>query len=152
MRLNNLKGVKGSHRNTKRLGRGPGSGQGAQAGKGHKGHKARAGGGVRLGFEGGNLPMYMRLPKVRNFTNFNFKKVCAIVDLFNIERAFNENEEVTHEALIERNLIKGKKRSLPVKILSRKGSLTKKLKFKGIDSLSENASNVIKSAGGTIEE
>ena len=67
--LSNLKSTKGAHRNIKRIGRGQGSGQGTQAGKGHKGQKARSGGGVRTGFEGGNMPLYMRLPKRGQFKN-----------------------------------------------------------------------------------
>ena len=75
--MNNLSSPKGAHKNIKRIGRGQGSGQGTQAGKGHKGQKARSGGGVRTGFEGGSMPLYMRLPK-RGFKNFPFKKEYAI--------------------------------------------------------------------------
>ena len=72
LKLNNLSSPKGAHKNIKRIGRGQGSGQGTQAGKGHKGQKARAGGGVRPGFEGGGVALYMKLPK-RGFKNYPFK-------------------------------------------------------------------------------
>ena len=78
--LNNLKSPKGAHRNTKRIGRGQGSGQGTQAGKGHKGQKARKSGHVRIAFEGGNMPIYMRQPK-RGFSNYPFKKQFAVINL-----------------------------------------------------------------------
>ena len=78
--LNNLQSPKGSHRNTKRIGRGQGSGQGTQAGKGHKGQKARSGGGVRTGFESGAMPLYIKLPK-RGFSNAPFKTEYAEVSI-----------------------------------------------------------------------
>ena len=85
--LNNLKSPKGAHRNTKRIGRGQGSGWGTQAGKGHKGQKARSGGGVMLGFEGGQMPIYRRLPK-RGFSNAPFKTEYAIVTLDQVAAKF----------------------------------------------------------------
>ena len=87
LKLNNLKSPKGAHRDVKRIGRGQASGQGCQAGKGHKGQKARKSGHVRSGFEGGNLPMYMRIPK-RGFKNAPFKKEFAILNLEQIDKAF----------------------------------------------------------------
>ena len=113
--LNNLKSPKGAHRNIKRIGRGQGSGQGTQAGKGHKGQKARAGGGVRTGFEGGAMPLYMRLPK-KGFKNAPFKTEYAVLNLGQVAAKF-DGGEVTKEALIEKGLLKGINKRLPVKIL-----------------------------------
>jgi len=78
--LRTLKSTKGAHKNIKRIGRGQGSGQGTQAGKGHKGQKARTGGGIRIGFEGGQMPLYRRLPKV-GFSNAAFKTEYAVLNL-----------------------------------------------------------------------
>ena len=98
MKLHELKPAEGSRKDRKRLGRGIGSGQGKTAGKGHKGQNARSGGGVRLGFEGGQTPLYRRLPK-RGFTNFS-RKEYAVVNLDALNR-FAEGTEVTPELLIE---------------------------------------------------
>ena len=87
MKLHELKPAAGSNKATKRLGRGIGSGQGKTAGKGHKGQKARSGGGVRPGFEGGQQPLYRRIPK-RGFTNI-FKKVYTVVNVKDLERFEN---------------------------------------------------------------
>lgn len=150
--LNTLKSPRGANKNTKRLGRGPGSGQGCQAGKGHKGHKARSGGGVRFGFEGGNLPMYMRLPKMRQFTNSPFKVKYAIVDLSVVETHFNAKSNVTKEALIEKGILKGHKKHLPVKILSKNNVCNKELVFVGIDKFSKSAHDLVIKSGGHIED
>ncbi|MCF8059109.1 MAG: 50S ribosomal protein L15 [Bacteriovoracaceae bacterium] len=147
--LNNLKSPKGAHRNIKRIGRGQGSGQGTQAGKGHKGQKARAGGGVRTGFEGGAMPLYMRLPK-RGFSNAPFKNNFAEVSLGQIEKKF-DGGEVSKTALIEKGLIKGANRQLPVKILA-SGELTKKLTFVNIGKFSKSAREAIEKLGGEIKE
>lgn len=146
--LNNLKSPKGAHRNTKRIGRGQGSGWGTQAGKGHKGQKARSGGGVKLGFEGGQMPIYRRLPK-RGFSNAPFKKEFAVLNLGRIAEKFSEGE-VTREALIESGLLAGRFKSLPIKILG-KGEFTKALTFKGIAKFSKTAEEMISKAGGKIE-
>lgn len=147
--LNNLKSPKGAHRNIKRIGRGQGSGQGTQAGKGHKGQKARAGGGVRTGFEGGAMPLYMRLPK-RGFSNAPFRTEYAEVSLGQIDKKF-DGGEVTKAALIEKGLIKGANRQLPVKILSN-GELTKKLTFVSISKFSKSAREAVEKLGGEIKE
>lgn len=146
--LNNLKSPKGAHKNIKRIGRGQGSGQGTQAGKGHKGQKARAGGGVRTGFEGGAMPLYMRLPK-RGFSNAPFKTEYAEVSLAQLEAKF-EGGEVTREALVEKGLLKGINKRLPIKILSN-GKLSKSLTFVNIDKFSKSAQEAIEKAGGKIE-
>jgi large subunit ribosomal protein L15 len=147
--LNNLQSPKGAHRNIKRIGRGQGSGQGTQAGKGHKGQKARAGGGVRTGFEGGAMPLYMRLPK-RGFSNAPFKTVYAEVSLASLEAKF-DGGEVTREALVEKGLLKGINKRLPIKILAN-GELTKKLTFIKINKFSKSAREAIEKAGGEIKE
>ena len=146
--LNNLKSPKGAVRNTKRIGRGQGSGWGTQAGKGHKGQKARSGGGVRLGYEGGQMPIYMRLPK-RGFSNYPFKTEYAIVTLDQIQAKF-DSEEVNRENLVAKGLLNGINKRLPIKILT-KGDFTKSLTFNGIDKFSKSASELINKAGGKIE-
>ena len=146
--LNNLKSPKGAHRNTKRIGRGQGSGWGTQAGKGHKGQKARSGGGVMLGFEGGQMPIYRRLPK-RGFSNAPFKTVYAEVTLDRIAAKFTSGE-VTREALVEAGLLSGRNKRLPIKVLT-KGEFTTALTFVNIDKFSKTAQELIEKAGGKIE-
>jgi large subunit ribosomal protein L15 len=146
--LNTLSSPKGSHRNTKRIGRGQGSGQGTQAGKGHKGQKARAGGGVRTGFIGGALPLYMKLPK-KGFSNAPFKTIYAEVNLHTIEAKFDSGE-VTRESLIEKGILKGIEKRLPIKILAN-GELSKSLTFVSIDKFSKSAEEAITKAGGSIK-
>jgi large subunit ribosomal protein L15 len=147
--LNNLKSPKGAHRNIKRIGRGQGSGQGTQAGKGHKGQKARAGGGVRTGFEGGAMPLYMRLPK-RGFSNAPFKTIHAEISLAQLEAKF-DGGEVTREALIEKGLLKGINKRRPIKVLAN-GELTKALTFVKISKFSKSAQEAITKAGGSIRD
>lgn len=146
--LNNLKSPKGAHRNTKRIGRGQGSGWGTQAGKGHKGQKARSGGGVKLGFEGGQMPIYRRLPK-RGFSNAPFKTEYAVVNLGRIAEKF-EGEEVSRETLVEKGMLSGRFKSLPIKVLG-EGELKSGLTFKGINKFSKSAEEAINKAGGKIE-
>ncbi len=147
--LNNIKSPKGAHRNIKRIGRGQGSGQGTQAGKGHKGQKARAGGGVRTGFEGGAMPLYMRLPK-KGFSNAPFKVVNAEISLAQLEAKF-DGGEVTREALIEKGLLKGINKRRPIKVLAN-GELTKALTFVKISKFSKSAKEAITKAGGSIRD
>jgi large subunit ribosomal protein L15 len=147
--LNNLSSPKGTTKNRKRIGRGNGSGQGTQAGKGHKGQKARAGGGVRTGFEGGAMPLYMRLPK-KGFKNAPFKTEYAVVGLDQIAAKF-DGVEVTKEALIEKGLLKGINKRRPVKVLAN-GELSKALTFVNIDKFSKSAEELISKAGGKIEK
>ncbi len=146
--LNNLKAPKGSRRKTKRLGRGQASGQGCQAGKGHKGQKARSGGGVRTGFIGGAMPLYMRLPK-RGFLNAPFKKHYATLSLGQLESSFENSDKVTRRALIEKGLLKGKRKGLLIKILA-KGQLNKSLIFENIDKFSKKAQEAVKKADGRL--
>ena len=145
LRLNNLSSPKGSHRNTKRIGRGQGSGQGTQAGKGHKGQKARAGGGIALGFEGGQMPLYRRLPK-RGFSNAPFKTEVAIVNLSQLE---NFDGDVTRESLVAAGLLKGINKSRP-QILAKDGDkFSKSLNFTGVK-FSKTAKEIVEKAGGKI--
>ena len=144
MKLHELRPAAGSKKAPKRIGRGTGSGLGRNAGKGEKGQNARSGGGVRPGFEGGQMPLYRRLPK-RGFTNIFAKEIIAInVDKLNI---FEDGTEVTPELLIERGVI-GKVKD-GVKILGN-GELTKKLTVKA-NKFSKSAEEKITAAGGKFE-
>ncbi len=144
MNLAELKPAAGSkHSNAFRRGRGHGSGNGKTAGKGHKGQKARSGA-PRPGFEGGQLPLYRRLPK-RGFTNINSKEIVAIgVDRLN---AFEDGATVTVEALMDMGIVKNPKDG--VKILGN-GELTKKLDVK-VNAFSKSAVEKIQAAGGKAE-
>jgi large subunit ribosomal protein L15 len=144
MKLHELKPAEGSRSERKRLGRGIGSGQGKTAGKGHKGQNARSGGGVRLGFEGGQTPLYRRLPK-RGFTNIS-RKEFAIVNLDTLNR-FEDGTEVTPELLIETGVVSNEKAG--IKILA-KGNVEKKLTVKA-HKFSSAAKEAIEAAGGTTE-
>ncbi|MFA7614583.1 MAG: 50S ribosomal protein L15 [Candidatus Caldatribacteriota bacterium] len=147
--LRNLKSPKGAHKNIKRIGRGQGSGQGTQAGKGHKGQKARNGGGVRIGYEGGQTPLYRRLPKV-GFSNAAFRTDYAIINLEKLADKY-ENEVVSRETLIEKGFLSGSQKSMPIKILA-KGEFNKALTFSGIDKFSSKALELIQKAGGKVQE
>ncbi len=142
MKLNELEA---STKARKRIGRGPGSGNGKTSGKGHKGQNARSGGGVRPGFEGGQLPLYRRLSK-RGFNNYNFQTTYATVNVGDLER-FEEGTVVTKELLIEVGLVK--KELDGIKILGN-GELTKKLTVKA-NKFSSTAKTKIENVGGTIE-
>lgn len=146
--LNNLSSPKGANKNTKRIGRGQGSGWGQQAGKGHKGQKARKSGHVRTGFIGGALPLYMKLPK-RGFSNAPFKVEFATVNLGKINEKF-EAGEVNRATLIEAGLLKGADRGRAIKILG-DGELSKALTFVNIEKFSKSATTAIEKAGGKIE-
>jgi large subunit ribosomal protein L15 len=141
--LSNLKPARGSHQNRKRLGRGPGSGLGKTSGKGHKGHKARTGGGTNPGFEGGQMPMYRRLPK-RGFTN-PFRVENQVVNLSQLKQV--SATEVSPETLYSAGLI-GKPDG-PVKLLGT-GDADRAYTVRGV-SLSASARAKIEAAGGKIE-
>ena len=143
MKLNQLENLNATAR--KRVGRGPGSGTGKTSGKGHKGQNARSGGGVRPGFEGGQLPLFRRLSK-RGFNNYNFRTVYATVNVGDLER-FEEGTTVTKELLIEAGLVK--KELDGIKVLGN-GELTKKLTVKA-DKFSSTAKEKIENVGGTTE-
>ncbi|WP_416326985.1 50S ribosomal protein L15 [[Eubacterium] hominis] len=144
MKLHEMSYTEGARTNKKRIGRGHGSGNGKTAGKGHKGQNARSGGGVRLGFEGGQTPLARRLPK-RGFTNFN-RKVFAIVNVASLN-CFEDGTEVTPELLIETGLVK--KELDGIKILG-EGELEKKLTVKA-NKFSKSALTIIEQAGGKAE-
>lgn len=147
MKMHNLSPAPGEKVVSKRLGRGIGSGLGKTSGKGHKGQNARSGGGVRPGFEGGQMPLIRRLPK-RGFTNI-FKKEYVIIDVAKLE-IFRSGQKVDKIALIEKGLVKDKNSSnIMIKILGNKG-LTKKLTVK-VDAVSKSAQKLIEEVGGTIE-
>ena len=144
MELSNLRPAEGSkHSNNFRRGRGHGSGNGKTAGKGHKGQKARSGA-PRIGFEGGQMPLYRRIPK-RGFTNRNTKEIVAI-NLGVLER-FEDGATVDVDALIEAGIIKNPRDG--VKILG-DGELTKKLNVR-VDAYSASAKEKIEAIGGTAE-
>ena len=142
MKLNELETNK---INRKRIGRGPGSGNGKTSGKGHKGQNARSGGGVRPGFEGGQLPLYRRLSK-RGFNNYNFQTVYATVNVGDLER-FDEGTVVTKDLLKKEGLVT--KELDGIKILGN-GELTKKLTVQA-NKFSATAKTKIENVGGKIE-
>ena len=144
MKLHELKPAEGSTHAPKRLGRGVGSGHGKTSGKGHKGQNSRAGGGVRPGFEGGQNPLYRRMPK-RGFNNISRKDIVAL-NVRDLER-FENDTVVTIESLLESGLIKAVKDG--VKILAT-GELTKALTIR-IDKVSPAAAKKIVAAGGKVE-
>ena len=147
--LHNLARAPGSHRNRKRLGRGPGSGTGKTSGKGHKGIKARAGhhgpGGGKPQFEGGQMPLTRRLPK-RGFTN-SFRVESQVVTLSDLSRV-PEGTEVTPESLAEAGVIRARKG--PAKLLAN-GEITHAVTVRGVK-VSAGAREKIVAAGGRIEE
>ncbi|WP_339164704.1 50S ribosomal protein L15 [Bacillus sp. FSL K6-2841] len=144
MKLHELKPSEGSRKERNRVGRGIGSGNGKTSGKGHKGQNARSGGGVRPGFEGGQMPLFQRLPK-RGFTNIN-RKDYAVINLDRLN-SFDEGTEVTPELLLETGAIS--KLKAGVKILGN-GKLDKKLTVKA-NKFSASAKEAIEAAGGTAE-
>ena len=146
MKLNELRPAEGSTRESFRVGRGPGSGNGKTAGKGHKGQNARSGGGVRPGFEGGQLPLYRKLPK-RGFNN-KFATVYAIVNVADLEKNFQDGEVVTLDALLAKKIIR--KAFDGLKVLG-DGELTKKLTVQATV-FSAAAKEKITAAGGQAEE
>ena len=145
MKIHELSPAPGSNRPVKRIGRGPASGQGKTAGKGHKGQKARAGRGMNPGFEGGQMPLQRRLPK-RGFNNI-FAKEIAIVNVSAIDEKFEEGAIVDIEALKNAGLIKDELDG--VKVLGN-GEITKKLTIKA-NAFSAGAKEKIEAAGGTAE-
>ena len=145
MKLHELKPQEGSVKESYRKGRGPGSGNGKTAGKGHKGQNARSGGGVRPGFEGGQLPLYRKLPK-RGFNNYRFGKKYATVNVQSLNK-FNDGEVVDSAALLAMGVIN--KAYDGVKILG-EGEITKKLTVKAAV-FSANAKEKIEAVGGKTE-
>ena len=144
MKMHELAPAMGSTKESKRIGRGHGSGQGKTAGKGHKGQKARAGRGIRIGFEGGQMPLQRRIPK-RGFNNI-FAEEWIAINLSSLE-VFEDGSVVDAAALAQKGIIK--KANLPVKVLGN-GKLTKKLEVK-LNAYSASAAEKIAAAGGKAE-
>ena len=144
MKLHELSPVEGSKKAVKRIGRGHGSGQGKTAGKGHKGQKARSGGGVRPGFEGGQMPMQRRLPK-RGFNNI-FAKTIVAVNVGSLNK-FEDGAVVDAAALVEAGIIK--KTLDGVKVLGN-GNVEKKVTVKAVK-FTVSAKEKIEAAGGKVE-
>ena len=145
MKLHEMKPAKGSRKERNRVGRGMASGNGKTSGRGHDGQNSRSGGGVRLGFEGGQLPLFQRLPK-RGFTNIN-RKEYAIVNLETLNNRFDEGTEVTPELLIETGIVSNEKSG--IKILGN-GTLEKKITVRA-HKFSASAKEAIEKAGGQVE-
>jgi len=147
MRLDEIRPSEGSKvKSRKRVGRGTGSGLGKTSGRGQKGQNARSGGGVRPGFEGGQMPLFRRMPK-RGFTNI-FAKKYAILNIEDLNR-FDDNTVITPELLFEKGLVKGKNEIDGIKILGN-GNLEKKLTVKA-HKFSKTAIEKIEAAGGKVE-
>lgn len=144
--LNNLKPAEGSTHKKKRVGRGPGSGLGKTAGRGHKGQKSRSGYSSKIGFEGGQMPLQRRLPK-RGFTNI-FKKKWLEIGLAKLEENFNAGDEITPEILHKRGLIKKAKHDL---VILGNGEVSKALKISA-HRFTKTAQDKIEKAGGSITE
>jgi large subunit ribosomal protein L15 len=143
--LNELRPAAGATKTRKRVGRGPGSGLGKTAGRGHKGQKSRSGYSRRFGFEGGQMPLVRRIPK-RGFTNLN-RVSYQVVNVRDLERVFGDGDEVTPEVLASKGLVRGGDR--PVKVLAG-GELSKKLSVCA-HKFSEAARTKIEGAGGSCE-
>lgn len=144
MKLNELSPAEGSTKPRKRVGRGVGSGLGKTSGRGSKGQNSRSGGGVKPGFEGGQMPIYRRLPK-RGFTNI-FKKDYAVVNIRDLSR-FDSGQVVDEASLVSVGLVKGARSG--IKILAQ-GDITYPVTVKGC-LVSKAAKEKIEAAGGTVE-
>jgi large subunit ribosomal protein L15 len=143
LNLYNIPTIKGATHSTKRLGRGHGSGHGKTSGKGHKGQKARSGGGIRIGFEGGQMPLYRKLPR-RGFNNYNFRTSYQLVNLAELNKI--EGDVVDRSVLIEAGLIRDNKQG--IKILG-DGKVEKAFTFE-VDKVSASARAKIEEAGGKV--
>ncbi len=146
MQIHDLSPAPGSRKKPKRVGRGHGSGHGGRSGKGDKGQLSRAGGGKGPGFEGGQNPLHMRLPKLPGFKN-RFRVEFAIINVSRLEEKFADGDMVDIDSLFAAGLIKSKK--VPVKVLG-DGELKKKLTVK-VDKVSGSARTKIEAAGGTVD-
>ena len=146
MQINDLFPAPGSRKNRKRVGRGNGSGHGSTAGRGDKGQNSRAGGGKGPGFEGGQNPLHMRLPKLPGFKN-RFRTEYAIVNVSRLEEAYAAGDVVDVASLVQKGIVKSP--VAPVKVLG-DGDLTKSLTVR-VDKASASAKAKIEGAGGTVE-
>ena len=145
MRLHNIKPRPGAKHRRKRLGSGESSGLGKTCGRGHKGQKSRSGGGPRSTFEGGQMPLYRRLPK-RGFNNARFKKIYAVINVGQLDEVFEDGSLINEEALRSQGIVKG--RYDGIKILG-SGNLSKKLNI-SVDKISISAKEKIEKSGGSI--
>ncbi len=146
MQINDLFPAPGSRKKRKRVGRGNASGHGTTAGRGDKGQLSRSGGGKGPGFEGGQNPLHMRMPKLPGFKN-RFRTEYAIVNVSRLEEVFSAGDVVDVDTLFEKRIVKS--RTVPVKVLG-DGDLTKSLTVK-VDKASESAKAKIEAVGGTVE-
>ena len=146
MRLHDIKPNPGAKHRRKRLGSGESSGLGKTCGRGHKGQKSRSGGGPRSTFEGGQMPLYRRLPK-RGFNNKRFKKIYAVVNVGLLEDSFDEGALINDQSLREQGIVKGKYDG--IKILGA-GEVSKKFKL-SVNKVSDSAKEKIEKVGGSIE-
>lgn len=146
MKLHELRPNKGAKHRVKRLGKGESSGLGKTCGKGNKGQNARSGGGTRPGFEGGQMPIHRRLPK-RGFNNYEFRDQVAVVNVSQLDKAFDNGATVNEDTLRLAGLVNG--RCDAVKILGQ-GDITKKLTI-AVGAVSASAREKIEKAGGSIE-
>ncbi|MBN2840572.1 MAG: 50S ribosomal protein L15 [Coriobacteriia bacterium] len=146
MQLHDLSPAPGSRKNRKRVGRGNGSGHGSTAGRGDKGQNSRSGGGKGPGFEGGQNPLHMRMPKLGGFKNRN-RVEYAVVNVGRLEDLYGAGETVDVDSLFDKGVIKSK--TTPVKVLG-DGEITKALTVK-IDKVSGPAQTKIEAAGGTVD-
>ncbi|MGJ8652657.1 MAG: 50S ribosomal protein L15 [Opitutaceae bacterium] len=144
MNLENIPTIKGATHPTKRLGRGEGNGRGKTCGQGHKGQKARSGGGIRIGFEGGQMPLYRKLPR-RGFNNKNFKTTYQLVNVDQLDRI--EGDLVNRETLVKAGLIRDNDQG--VKVLG-DGELSKAYTV-NVCKVSKTAQGKIEAAGGKVE-
>ena len=145
MKMENLKPAEGSTTKKVRVGRGIGSGIGKTSGKGHKGQNARSGGGVKAGFEGGNIPLIRKIP-IRGFNNKNYRKFYATVNVGDLE-IFEANTEITEELLYQTRVI-GRKEAYGLKVLG-DGEITKPLTIKAAKA-TKSAIEKVEKAGGKI--
>ena len=146
MKLHDLSPAPGSRRARKRVGRGPGSGNGKTAGRGHNGQRSRAGYSRRAGFEGGQMPLVRRQPKLPGFNNPN-KVTYTAINIAVLEEQFSDGDTVSRETLAEKGLVRKKQ---PVKILGH-GELTKKLTVTGVAAISGTAREKVEAAGGQVD-
>jgi large subunit ribosomal protein L15 len=144
MNLDNIPTIKGATHPTKRLGRGEGSGHGKTSGKGHKGQKSRSGGGIRIGFEGGQMPLYRKLPR-RGFNNFNFKTSYQLVNLKQLDKV--DGDIVNRTTLLNAGLIRDN--SQAIKLLG-DGEISRALTIE-LDQISASAKAKVEAAGGQIK-
>ncbi|PID86490.1 50S ribosomal protein L15 [Candidatus Gracilibacteria bacterium] len=146
--LNNIKSNQGSRKKSKRLGRGNGSGKGTYCGRGMNGQNCRSGGGVPQWFEGGQTPLFRRMPKLKGFSNAMFKTEYSVINLSDIEKLAEKGiTEINKQVLLENRVVR--KKTLGIKLLGN-GELKSKVEIT-VDKASETASKAILKAGGKIE-